>query len=186
MVSGNNRVWERIVAASLFATCAQIAAAPVRAEAVIRGDLQSVELEAKDATIDEILAALSAKLKINYRTSGGLNRRISGTYRGSLAGGVSRMLNGYNFVMESSGDTLDVLVLDTASPGARPAAARTADASPPAPPTTPATTDPTPPIDVATLFGRDAPPLKVPEAFIRAYAKRAMRGNSPNRFRRDF
>lgn len=179
MVSGNNRVWRRIVLASLFATCAQIATAPVRAEAVIRGDLQSVELEAKDATIDEILAALSAKWKINYRTSVGLNRRKNGTYRGSLAGVVSRILNGYNFVMESSGDTLDVLVLDTASPGARPAAARTADASPPAPPTPP-------PIDVATLFGRDAPPLKVPEAFIRAYAKRAMRGNSPNRFRRDF
>jgi hypothetical protein len=161
----------------------------VGAAVVIKGDVQSLEVEAKDATIDEVLEALSAKWSLHYRMPAGLNRRMNRTCRGSLARVVSQMLRGYNFVVGSFDDgQLEVLVLGTAgASGAHTAAAPTAEASPTVPlAPLPKAKEPPTPTDAARVFGSNAPPVQVPEAFIQAYAKRAMRGNSPNRFRRDF
>ena len=94
--------------AALFCNC-------VHAEVRVQGDVRDMRVEALDATIAEILAALGERFGLRYRgtpASGG----ITATFEGPLRSVVARVLGGYNYVIEARGDGLDVIVLSTHSP----------------------------------------------------------------------
>jgi len=76
--------------------------APAQAEARVAGTPDAVQIEASDATVEEVLAALSEAFDLHYQTSADLHRPVSGSYAGPLRQVVSRLLKGYDFVMETS------------------------------------------------------------------------------------
>jgi len=94
----------------------------VHAEVRVEGEARDLRLEARDATVDEILAALGERFALRYHgISGG--RAVTANFEGPLRRVVARVLEGYNFVIRERGDGLDVTVLNTSSPYAVPAPA---------------------------------------------------------------
>ena len=54
------------------------------AEAQVRGNPNAVSVEAKDATVEEILLALADAFDVHFRSSANLEKRLTGTYEGTL------------------------------------------------------------------------------------------------------
>jgi hypothetical protein len=92
----------------------------VHAEILVQGQADDVRVEARDATVEEILAALGARFALRYRgaTEG---RGVTATFEGPLRRVVARVLDGYNYVIQARGRGLEVIVLSAASRSAVPA-----------------------------------------------------------------
>jgi hypothetical protein len=90
-----------------------------RAEVHVTSELHALSLEARDTSLQEVLAALAASYDLQYRTSVDLNRPISGTYRGSLRDITKRLLGDLNYFMRGSDNNVEVIIVGTSS-AARP------------------------------------------------------------------
>jgi hypothetical protein len=107
------------IAVSLGAALA-VAPAPVLAEMQVSGTPNAVRLEARDAPLEEILAALNRAFGVHYQLSVNLDNRLSGTYEGSLPQVLTGILNGYNFLLYTDNGATAVTVVGNApstSPG---------------------------------------------------------------------
>jgi hypothetical protein len=144
-----------------------IAPMSARAETHVRGTPQAVVVEAQNATIEEILGALTDTFKVQFKSAASLDKRLTGTYEGTLQQAVSHILKGYDFVVKSGPAGLEITLLGSGKPvavvGARPAT-KSAEAAPAAaqqlmptptannadhPVPMPSSGGPTPPIKVA-------------------------------------
>jgi hypothetical protein len=85
-----------------------------RAQATITGAEDDVMVEAHDSSVQEVLAALGAKFGLRYRNITALDRRIDGTYGGSLHRVVTRLLDGSSYVMSTGGGQIEVIVVSAA------------------------------------------------------------------------
>src|SRR5229473_6783964 len=103
----------RMRAAILLGAALAIAPTPVLAEMQVRGSPDAVRIEARDTPVEEILAALSRAFGMHYQLSVNLDKRVSGTYVGSLSRVVTRILDGYNFVLKTDNGSIAVTVLGT-------------------------------------------------------------------------
>jgi hypothetical protein len=77
----------------------------------VRGDMAAVRLDARRTTIADVLSALNAAFDISYRSAIVLDEEINGTYAGSLRRVISRVLDGYNYVIKQGDAKLDVIIL---------------------------------------------------------------------------
>jgi len=97
---------------------------PDGASVRVWGDMAAVRIDARRTTIADVLSALNAAFDISYRSAIVLDGEISGTYAGSLRRVISRVLDGYNYVIEQNDAKLDVIILgrrgDRAVPVAMP------------------------------------------------------------------
>ena len=95
------------------------------AETQVHGTPQAVVVEAKNATIEEILVALTDTFKVQFKSAANLDKRLTGTYQGTLQQAVSHILKGYDFVVKSGQAGLEITLLGAGKPvavvGARPA-----------------------------------------------------------------
>src|SRR5260370_18111495 len=105
-------------AAILLGAALAIAPTPVLAEMQVRGSPDGVRIEARDARVEEILAALSRAFGMHYQLSSKLDKRLTGTYVGSLRRVVTRILDGYNFILKTDNGSIVVTVLGTPSAAA--------------------------------------------------------------------
>src|SRR5262245_1567071 len=105
-------------AALLLSAAAAIAPTPALAEMQVRGSPDAVRIEARDAPVEEILAGLSRAFGMHYQLSTTLDKRLSGTYVGSLRRVVTRILDGYNFILKTDNGSIVVTVLGTPSAAA--------------------------------------------------------------------
>jgi hypothetical protein len=94
-------------------------AASARAEIRVEGSAANVHVNARDATAADVLAALTERFGLRVRGTVG-DRRIDSDFDGPLRRVIARVLDGYNYVIRTRGDGLEVMVLDTASPNAVP------------------------------------------------------------------
>ena len=94
------------------------------AEAQVRGTPKAVAIEAKDTSVEEILAALSGAFDLHYRSSANLEKRLNGNYEGSLQSVMKHVLEGYSYIVKTGDGGIHVTVLDTSK------TAPTAGASP--------------------------------------------------------
>jgi hypothetical protein len=78
----------------------------------VSGSTEAVTVEAQNAPIDEVLTALSHAFNVQYHGPIDLRYRITGTYRGSLRRVLTRILEGYNYIVKSSPDRVEVTVLE--------------------------------------------------------------------------
>ena len=97
-----------LLAVLVFCARAGSAAAEVR---VTDSGAGRLVIEARDATVRQVLEALSASQTIRVRSSDALSRAVTGTYSGTLPRVLSRILDGYDHVIQStsSGLRLDVV-----------------------------------------------------------------------------
>jgi hypothetical protein len=88
-----------------------IAPTSVLAVTQVRGSPEAVSLDAQDTSIEDILAALGASFGVHYKSTAKLERRLTGTYSGSLQRVVARILEGYNFTTKVHDGRVEITVL---------------------------------------------------------------------------
>jgi hypothetical protein len=81
------------------------------AETQISGKPDAVSVKAQDASVEEILVALANAFDVQFRSSADLEKRLTGTYKGSLQQVVSRILAGYTFFVKSDETGLEITLL---------------------------------------------------------------------------
>jgi hypothetical protein len=151
-------------AAIVLGVALAIAPTWARAETQVHGTPQAVVVEAQNATIEEILVALTDTFKVQFKSAANLDKRLTGTYQGTLQQAVSHILKGYDFVVKSGQAGLEITLLGAGKPvavvGTRPAT-KVAEAAPAAAPQPTATMDgANHPVPVPTSGG-PTPPIKV-------------------------
>jgi hypothetical protein len=85
------------------------------AAAQVRGSPQNVSVDAQNSSLKDILSALGKQFNIHYQSTANLDKQLSGTYEGSLRRVVARLLEGYNFIITTNQDMIEVTVLGTQS-----------------------------------------------------------------------
>lgn len=90
------------------------AAAPARAEIRVEGSASNVHVDARDAPVADVLATLGQRFGLRIRGAVG-DGRISAHLDGSLRRVIARLLDGYNYVIRTDDDGLEVMVLNPAS-----------------------------------------------------------------------
>jgi len=91
-----------------------VVANPARAEIRLQGTAANLHLEARDATVAEIVAALAQRFDLRLRGAAP-GRHVTATFRGPLRLVVMRVLDGSDYVIHAQGDAIDVLVTNDAS-----------------------------------------------------------------------
>ena len=81
------------------------------AEVQVGGRPEAVHLEARDASLHDVLAALHDRFKLRYRTIDALDTQTTGVFDGPLSRVAARVLDGYDYAMRITSDGVDVLVL---------------------------------------------------------------------------
>jgi hypothetical protein len=87
------------------------------AQVQVDGQPEAVHVEARDATLREVLDALQANFNLRYRSNDVLDTRLTGTFNGPLRRVAARILDGYDFAMKITPQDIDVLVLRQNPPG---------------------------------------------------------------------
>ena len=91
-------------------------ALPARAEVSVTGRRDDVRLEVDKAAIEDVMDALGANFGLRYRSTAPLGRRITGAHRGVLERVVARILDGYDFVMKTGPEGIEVTVYGATKP----------------------------------------------------------------------
>jgi len=160
---------------SMLALAAALAVAPTSllAGAQIQGSPDAVRIETQNSSIEEVLTALGSAFDLRYRSSANLGKQLSGTYEGSLQRVVTRVLEGYDFILRNNKGRIEITVLGTrnAAPGAAlastastPAKVATNSPSSPALPAPAASTALERPAPVPAPAGQRSGEIKVAEA----------------------
>lgn len=192
-----------LVAVLVLSTAMTIGTAPVIADIAVVGATDAVVLNVQDAKLGEVLEKIATTYKAKVTSNVDLDTSVSGSYRGKLEGVIAALLSNYNFVMNQTPQGLNVMILQASVQATTAGAQATAVA----PPIVPAAIKPAPmPLPHALarptsasavgqhselspegrqlareLFGSEAPVPVVDEAFLKAYAKRAIRSNAMQR-----
>ncbi|MGY8667540.1 hypothetical protein Q3C01_35015 [Bradyrhizobium sp. UFLA05-109] len=81
------------------------------AEVQVGGRLDAVHIEARDATLRDVLVALHERFNLRYRASNTLETQMTGVFDGPLSRVAARVLDGYDYAMRITPDGVDLLVL---------------------------------------------------------------------------
>jgi hypothetical protein len=82
-----------------------------RAQLSVEGRQDAVHIDARDVSLQEVLAALQAKFNLRYRTDDALETHKTGIFDGPLQRVTARILDGYDFAMKVTPEGIEVLVL---------------------------------------------------------------------------
>ena len=77
----------------------------------IQGAADDLRLNAQNATIIEILDALSGRFKFTYTVRSHSGRSLNGIYSGTLHETLTRVLDGNDYIVKLSDSGLDIVVL---------------------------------------------------------------------------
>jgi hypothetical protein len=85
-------------------------ATPASAEVNVEGTADAVRVTTARDPISDVLSAL-APFNVRYRTAIPLDKAAQASYSGSVGEVLSRLLDGYNYVIKRNQQTTEVLVL---------------------------------------------------------------------------
>jgi hypothetical protein len=88
-------------------------AGAVHAEVRVSGDTRAVQVDATRSNVGEVLSALKSAFQVRINGSMALDRAVTGTFTGSLAQVLSRMLQDYNFFIKWKAAEIEVTVVDS-------------------------------------------------------------------------
>jgi hypothetical protein len=77
----------------------------------VQGGRTRIHLELRQTTIAAVLSALRAAYNISYSSTIALDETRDGTYAGSLGRVISRLLDGYNYVIKRQNSALELDIL---------------------------------------------------------------------------
>ena len=103
-----------------------------QADVLVEGGPEALKIEVRDASVHDTLAVLSAKFGFAVHGSAALDRRVSGTYRGSLQQVVGQFLTGRTYVTRFSQGLSEIRIIDGSGGRTPPAIAPPPRASEPA------------------------------------------------------
>jgi hypothetical protein len=86
--------------------------ATASAEVQIAGSPAAVSVTTSMDSISDVLAAFSASFNIKYRAEVPLDARARRTYVGSLEDVISRLLDGYSYVVKTTEGSMEIIVLE--------------------------------------------------------------------------
>jgi hypothetical protein len=86
-------------------------AGTVHAEVRVDGNATALQLDADRSNVGEVLSALETACGLRIKTSMALDRPVSGTYTGSPAKILSRVLQGYNYVIRYEANEIELTVV---------------------------------------------------------------------------
>ncbi|OAF18491.1 hypothetical protein [Bradyrhizobium neotropicale] len=81
------------------------------AEVQVSGRPDAVHLEARGASLHDVLAALHDRFNLRYRANDPLEMQMTGIFDGPLSRVAARVLDGYDYAMRITSEGIDVLVL---------------------------------------------------------------------------
>jgi hypothetical protein len=84
--------------------------ADLRAEVSVSGTKNAVIVDAKGASLDEVVAVLNSAIDAKISFTPTVNPAINGRYSGTLRRVLSRMLDGQNFILNSSGEQTTIIL----------------------------------------------------------------------------
>ena len=96
------------------------------AEVRVEGNLSALRVSASGDSLSDVLSAFGSLLPVKTRTAVPLNAEIKGAYSGSLSQVVSRLLDGYNYVIKNDHEQTEIIVLGNTGEVAIPPKARLA------------------------------------------------------------
>src|SRR5690348_10441262 len=76
----------------------------------IDGAADGLRVNARDATIIEILDALKSRFKLTYQARAYDRQPLTGIYSGTLRAALGQILEGNNYVLKSSDEGLEVVI----------------------------------------------------------------------------
>jgi hypothetical protein len=124
------RQFARSAAIGVAAALVCALAPGARAEVHIEGSPAAVRVTTSHDAISAVLSAFGATFKVKYRTEIALDAVAGDAYSGSIREVISRLLDGYNYVVKGDQDRIEIVVFGKRGGTAIPAQ--------PAPPATPA------------------------------------------------
>jgi hypothetical protein len=95
------------LATALMCGLATIACAEVQVE----GNPAAVRVTTSQDTISDVLSAFAEPFNVKYRTAVPLDAAAHGTYSGSFGQVISRLLDGYSYVIKKDRETTEIVVL---------------------------------------------------------------------------
>jgi hypothetical protein len=81
------------------------------AETRLTGQVDAIRMEARDASIEDVLTALGATYGLRFSTQTPLGAHITGTFTGPLLKVVAQVLGGYDYVSKSTNGAVEVAVV---------------------------------------------------------------------------
>src|SRR5215470_7487945 len=106
------------------------------AEVYVEGSPAAVRVTTSRDTISDVLSALAATFNVQYRTSIPLDAAADATYSGSFRQVISRLLDGYSYVIKADDSkTTEIVVLGKRGEAANPPPKAPTDNPPPKAPT---------------------------------------------------
>ena len=84
---------------------------PTSAATEVQGQADLIQLRAENASIKEVLTALSERFKLTYKLPPTANRVFTGLYSGGLQQVLSRILDGNDYIVNVSDDDIEVIVM---------------------------------------------------------------------------
>lgn len=100
----------RAASTALVMMFGSMAASPLHAEAIVTGHANATRLEARNASISEVLTALGMTYQMRSRSTAELNKSITGTYAGSALEIVSHVLVGYDYLVKPAHGQLSIII----------------------------------------------------------------------------
>jgi hypothetical protein len=82
-----------------------------RAEVHVESSPAALRITTSQDSIDDVLSAVATTFNVRYRTAIPLDAAASATYSGSIGQVISRLLNGYNYVIKTDQGSTEIVVL---------------------------------------------------------------------------
>jgi hypothetical protein len=77
----------------------------------VTGDPAEMKLEVRQTSLTSVLAALSAAYPVSFSSAVPLDELRDGAYAGPLHQLITRLLDGYDYVIKENNETLDIVIL---------------------------------------------------------------------------
>jgi hypothetical protein len=103
--------WRDRAGAALAVVIVTVTAVTAHAEVRVNTDATAVRIDATQSNVVEVLAALESTFRLRVSTSVVLDKAVSGTFTGSLAQVLSRLLQGYNYFIRRRANEIEVTVI---------------------------------------------------------------------------
>jgi len=99
------------IAIAFLSATSVVGFAPAGAEVLVEGSVGSARVQASKVPVAEVLTALGTAFGVRYRAVVALDRPVTGSFSGPLQRIVADLLDGYDYVLKTSPDTIEIVVV---------------------------------------------------------------------------
>jgi hypothetical protein len=111
VLHGQNYLRARTAGVLVLAILMTVNAFSACAEVRVEADARAVRVDASQASVADVLTALGPSFNVRYRTVMPLQGVVNGSYSGSVERVLSRVLDGYNYVLKRDKVGIEVLII---------------------------------------------------------------------------